>query len=85
MNIISLGYETGTLLSMVSNEELYVDIDYTLGSIIDVMSPSLKVDPKKIQPAVYNKQVILANELNKKIVGDIEELGRKKIILLLIY
>ncbi|MGY3416634.1 CDP-glycerol glycerophosphotransferase (TagB/SpsB family)/GT2 family glycosyltransferase [Bacillus mycoides] len=78
MNIISLGYETGTLLSMVSNEELYVDIDYTLGSIIDVMSPSLKVDPKKIQPAVYNKQVILANELNKKIVGDIEELGRKK-------
>ncbi|WP_440602885.1 glycosyltransferase [Bacillus sp. GB_SG_008] len=78
MNIISLGYETGTMLSMVANEKLYVDIDYTLGSIIDIMSPPLNVDPKKIQPAVYNKQVILANELNKKIVGDIEELGRKK-------
>ncbi|HEK9101203.1 CDP-glycerol glycerophosphotransferase family protein [Bacillus pfraonensis] len=78
MNIISLGYETGTILSMISREKLYVDIDYTLGSIIDVMSTPLNVDPKAIQPAVYNKQIILANELNKKIVGDIEELGRKK-------
>ncbi|MED0969752.1 CDP-glycerol glycerophosphotransferase family protein [Bacillus paramycoides] len=78
MNIIPLGYETGTMLSMVSNEKLYVDIDYTLGSIIDIMSPSLNVDPKKIQPAVYNKQVILANGLNKKIIEDMEELGRKK-------
>lgn len=77
MNIISVGYETGTILSMVSNEKLYVDIDYTLGSIIDIMSPSLNIDSKKIQPAVYNKQVILANELNKKIIEDIEQLGRK--------
>ncbi|MCI0766661.1 CDP-glycerol glycerophosphotransferase family protein [Bacillus sp. TL12] len=78
MNIISLGYETGTILSMTSNEKFYVDIDYTLGSVISVMSPALNINPKLIQPAVYNKQVILANELNKRIVKDIEELGRKK-------
>ncbi|MEM5603791.1 hypothetical protein AAHB51_01540 [Bacillus cereus] len=53
MNIISVGYETGTILSMVSNEKLYVDIDYTLGSIIDIMSPSLNIDSKK-----YNQQYI---------------------------
>ncbi|MCM3338766.1 bifunctional glycosyltransferase family 2 protein/CDP-glycerol:glycerophosphate glycerophosphotransferase [Paenibacillus sp. MER TA 81-3] len=78
MNIISLGYETGTILSMISSEKFYVDIDYTLGSIIDVMSPALNIDPQLIQPAAYNKQVILANELNKSFVRDIEELGRKK-------
>ena len=77
MNIVTFGYETGTMLETMKDESIYLNIDYSLNSIFSSVSKPIDVDRSQIAPKQFNKQVILANELNKNFLKEIEEISLK--------
>jgi glycosyltransferase involved in cell wall biosynthesis/CDP-glycerol glycerophosphotransferase (TagB/SpsB family) len=76
MKIVTFGNETGTILSEKSIDNLYINIDYTLNSVISSLSNPLKVLKEEIFPEGYSNQTILLNELNKNFVNNIEEISK---------
>ncbi|MGG3366537.1 glycosyltransferase [Bacillus anthracis] len=77
MNIVTLGNETGNILNAVIENNIYVDTDYTLHSMMSMMSAPFHYNPDNITPHSYAKERILGNELNKTFLNDIEKISRQ--------
>ncbi|MBC6976279.1 CDP-glycerol glycerophosphotransferase family protein [Bacillus sp. Xin] len=77
MNIVTLGNETGAILRLSTEHSMYIDTDYSLHSMMSMMSSSFNYDSSNITPHSYAKERVLGNELNKVFVNNIEQISKQ--------
>ncbi|SIR56819.1 Glycosyl transferase family 2 [Paenibacillus sp. RU4T] len=83
MNIITIGYESGSIFQNINIDRIYTNIDYSLNSIVSATSPKTDLILNKHDYKNYSKSILLKNEINKTFLDSIEQLSSENDYLLI--